>query len=138
MILWSQQKIQLKIQYTHSPMKNIFTSIYQWKPWASVRWINPKTGQYRTSPDAGWKNLIGQQPVSNSSVSRQQLLINECGVYCWRKKTINKRLSWLIQTISTLRLKPKLLRCKNVNIVTFNVRTLNIANQLPKLIASDL
>ena len=45
----------------------------------------------------------------------------------------------LVLEISTteLKLKPKLLKCKNmVDIETFNVKTLNVVNQLPELTAS--
>ena len=38
------------------------------------------------------------------------------------------------KSATELKLKPKLLRCKNiVNIATFNVRTLNRINQLPEM-----
>ena len=42
---------------------------------------NPKAGQQHTSPNAGQKNLIGQQPGSNSSIRKLLLLINKGGVY---------------------------------------------------------
>ena len=132
-----------------------------------ARQMNPNMSQQHASPDAGHKNLIVQQPGSNSSVWKLLVLIYQGGVYWWGKKTGNERLPWLIQTVCQnhialhagkqgthsaeiftlaplfeksaieLKLKPKLLRYKNVvNIATFNVRTLNTANQLPKLTAS--
>ena len=43
------------------------------------------SGQQDTSPDAGQKNLIGQQSGSNSSVRKLLLLIYKSGVHWWDK-----------------------------------------------------
>ena len=40
-----------------------------------ARRMNLKAGSRRVSPDAGWRNLISQQPGSNSSVQKLRLSI---------------------------------------------------------------
>ena len=60
--------------------------------------MNPKLGQQQSSPDTGWKNLIGQRPWSNSSVKNLLLLIYKGGVYWWDKNRQRKITMTLIQT----------------------------------------
>ena len=45
-----------------------------------ARRMNPKAKKMLLSPDVGWRNLVGQWPVSNSSVRKPPLLIYKCGV----------------------------------------------------------
>ena len=103
----------------------------------------------------------GQWPGSNTSVRKLQLRISKGYTYWWEKKKLIKEYhdsnpnlialhvgkqgkhfvevgaqAQVFQKIAT-EPKPYLLRCKNiVKIVTFNVKTLNTLNQLPKLTAS--
>ena len=56
--------------------------------------MNPKTGQHHTLRDAEQKNLIGQQPESNSSSRKLLLFIYKGSIYLW-KIIANERLSCL-------------------------------------------
>ena len=60
----------------------IHTSVQQWKPRDVIWWMWSKVNQSKggstmsfSSPDVGYKNLIGQRPESNSSARKLQLYI---------------------------------------------------------------
>ena len=51
----------------------------------NVRQLNQKVGLQCSLPDDVWRNLIAQQPESNSYVRKLLLLIYKSGIYGWRK-----------------------------------------------------
>ena len=66
---------------------NIYNSLWDWrvlyKPpkHISVETMDPKIGLWCSLPDAWWKNLLGQQPGSNSSVRKLLLLISTASIH---------------------------------------------------------
>ena len=119
-----------------------------------VRWRNPKLDRQRASLDAREKNLIGQWPESNSSVGETtaphlkdwRLLVREKQptkdyhgsnsiriALCASKQRVHSAkfgaLAPVLKKSATeLKPKPNLLGCKTINVVKFNVRTLNTIN----------
>ena len=148
-------------QHTHT---HIYIYIYIYDG-CEAKWLHPKLGQRRASSDARRKNLTGQWPRLNSSVSKLQQLISKDGVCWWElkkqplreyHKSNPKRTSKLhpfhafkqgahsaeIGTLVSVFKKsvtepnPDSDAKNMVNMAIFNVRTLNTLKQQPELTVS--
>ena len=123
-----------------------------------IRLMNTNLGQQWASPDAGRKNLIGQQPGSTTAthlygcclLMREKnspgkitmtLILNVCSNCITLRAGKQGARSVEVVTLAPvsekseteLKTKPKLLRCKNiVNMTSFKVRNLNIVNESPE------